>query len=524
MMQATPALINQYYELLNKLLEEMQQLINKKTDLMDIDNVDINQLDEYIQTLNSFYYQSFHQRFFPEYRKILNSDINYLLNLKTDENEIKANIAKLYKGAARCHNHIKEALAQLALISRLAQNEFIYLKQKSSLTKHRFINLLQSAQEQLDKLQALTVQQETWYKSAPLIGIFHQHPDHISLMYALPALDLTNKSHSRLLNNLMVNLQVYLELLENYRHSPEANLPAYWQRLLAFRRETLEAASKKMPPQFKDWYNKYLLRYIDNHLDIIGAHSETKKAKLINQATGELAEWIDSLVKILQTILKLSLESDLYDNLFFQVFGSAEKALSQLNDFCKTTDLSKFLKDLDPQADLNIDEPLLQPLKNILEPAQDFLREYLRDKKLGLKSSLLREIYELQYRLNALELFQAEIEHHIFHNGVMIHWENFWAAVNRFKETLTGLKIDLEKLLAPRNAARQFKNAKVHIEHYILEKGQPFPRNYNYLLESEINEEQEAVVLSARGDLFIIRVDDLVEIELPEVKTALKES
>lgn len=524
-MQSIQMQVNKYYDLLHTIIEDMQKVIDKKIDLIDIDNGDINQVDEYIKTLNSFYYQSFHQRFFPEYRRILNYDISNLFNIKADETEIKNNIIKLFKEAARCYNHLKEALVHLAQINNLAQSELIHLKQRTSLTRRKFFNLLQSAQEQLDKLQNLIADWEKLHKSDPLSNSFSQHPGHISLIYVIPALDLNNKNHTRVLNNLMVNLQVYTELLENYRHSIEVNRSSYWHRVLAFRNENLETAAKKMPPELKNWYNKYLLRYIDSCQDIISANSESKKVKIVNKTAGEFADWINSLVKILQTILKPYLDNKFYLDLLLKPFWQPEKELTKLNDFCKTVDLSKFIKDIDPQADLNIDDYIIQQLNDILEPAQDFLQEYLRDKKLLPKSSLLKEVYELQYRFNTIELFQEEIEqNNIPYNAVMIHWENFLTIVNKFNETLTSLKIDLEKFLAPRNAVRQFKNVNVHIEHYILERDQPFPSNYNYLLEQEITDNQEAIVLSAKGDLFVIRIDDLLEIELPQVKTALKES
>lgn len=92
--------------------------------------------------------------------------------------------------------------------------------------------------------------------------------------------------------------------------------------------------------------------------------------------------------------------------------------------------------------------------------------------------------------------------------------------IQSYLEMLTNIKVDLERLLAPRNISRFWKNHRVRIERIYLEKGHPFPADYGHLLEEHKvdirpGDHEYPMVLYEEGDLFIIRVDNHTEYEVP---------
>jgi len=92
--------------------------------------------------------------------------------------------------------------------------------------------------------------------------------------------------------------------------------------------------------------------------------------------------------------------------------------------------------------------------------------------------------------------------------------------IQSYIDLLVNIKVDLERLLAPRNISRFWKNHGVRTERIYLEKGQPFPAEYVSLLEEHKvdihpGDYEQPVILHEEGDLFIIRVDNYVEVEMP---------
>jgi len=60
----------------------------------------------------------------------------------------------------------------------------------------------------------------------------------------------------------------------------------------------------------------------------------------------------------------------------------------------------------------------------------------------------------------------------------------------------------------------------IRVERIAMEKGKPFPTDYLYLLdkyqvETRITEDKTNTILHEEGDIFIIKVDDLLEEDLP---------
>jgi hypothetical protein len=99
--------------------------------------------------------------------------------------------------------------------------------------------------------------------------------------------------------------------------------------------------------------------------------------------------------------------------------------------------------------------------------------------------------------------------------------------LDSYLNLLANTRADLERLLAPRNLNRIWKDINIRIDRLPLEKGQLIPDDYRYILdkfavETHIAEDLDMVILHEEGDIFIIRVDEIVEEEVPYMIISMK--
>jgi hypothetical protein len=141
-----------------------------------------------------------------------------------------------------------------------------------------------------------------------------------------------------------------------------------------------------------------------------------------------------------------------------------------------------------------------------------------------LYSSLTRVTTDLMLLEGKTELLSNKHDH-----GQIIS-SKYLALVNMldsYLNLLANTRADLERLLAPRNLSRIWKDLNIRIERLPLEKGQVFPCDYQYILdkcavETRITDDLNMTVLHEEGDIFIIHVDEIVEEEIPYIIVSMK--
>ena len=94
--------------------------------------------------------------------------------------------------------------------------------------------------------------------------------------------------------------------------------------------------------------------------------------------------------------------------------------------------------------------------------------------------------------------------------------------LDTYLNLLFNIRSDLERLLAPRNISRAWKDIYIMIDRIPMEKGKVFPNDYLSLLQDHqfrknISEAQKNTILHEEGDLFIIRVENQTILEVPNL-------
>ena len=169
-------------------------------------------------------------------------------------------------------------------------------------------------------------------------------------------------------------------------------------------------------------------------------------------------------------------------------------------------------------------------IQEILQPAMSLLKNAVETEGIDFFPELLGGLQhgELQLALliARIDLLNQKQEHH---NEVLEHLSTIVNMLDNYLDLLSNIRGDLERILAPRNISRAWKEVNIRVDRVPLQKGQVFPQDYLYLLDKHLvethlyqNGQEDNLILHEEGDIFIIRVDELLEEEVPYLVIAQK--
>jgi len=143
-----------------------------------------------------------------------------------------------------------------------------------------------------------------------------------------------------------------------------------------------------------------------------------------------------------------------------------------------------------------------------------------------LASRLQRVELELLFAQDQLRLLNEKDRHAKRVREKLLQLINM---LDNYLGLLGTIRSDLERLLAPRNLARAYKDIHIEVDRIPLQVGQEFPPEHlqlldRYRIETRIapNIKKNHMILQEEGDLFIIRVEDQVIEEMPFLVIAEK--
>ncbi|MCX5779782.1 MAG: hypothetical protein NTV45_02965, partial [Firmicutes bacterium] len=96
-----------------------------------------------------------------------------------------------------------------------------------------------------------------------------------------------------------------------------------------------------------------------------------------------------------------------------------------------------------------------------------------------------------------------------------------------YLELLQSIQEELMRLLSPHHLKIIFMDMDIRVEHLAIAAGASFPGTHHNLIDevlvkTQVGPEPEGRILSTAGDIFIIRLDDLEEREIPAIIIAKK--
>ncbi|MEQ8175122.1 MAG: hypothetical protein ABRQ26_08640 [Syntrophomonadaceae bacterium] len=514
----------QLEELLDRLHKDISSNFDALTDVKDV-----RQLDDYILQLNSFYYGSFHEKIFPLYRQLIQEDMQAQLNLALQEDTLRQGILGNIKRYAQLYNQVKRLTATLNQGKEITYRLILTNDRRED---HNSIDLyaalrhwrehVQASAGQVGKLEEIIEDRDFCQALGKSLGNW-------PVVHFLEQVDLSQPEQGSCYTDLLSYLNYCRALLRQMQKEdkPYVKSSGIFKEL---DEQTTRLLRRSMPVSFAN-YRQYWSDLIGGILPTLPLYVKLGESELYKNSLRRLLQQCDDHILLLERAQHL-LIGGYREVLLLASRGPLERSfdIKQLQ-----ANLNRILDSLNA-LEKEFSLPGESDFQNFSQQAGDRLEEAgellykpgpyeSATPALMLFTGLYRLDLERQYLLRTIEMMREDFRRRHELQEVLLHVVN---SLDSFTNLLGNIRADLERLLAPRNLSRLWKDLDVRVERIPLENGKPFPSRFLHLLDKNKLDQlpagsEDILVLYEEGDLFIIRVGSEQDEEIPYVNIARKE-
>ena len=513
--QLTNIINNQINNLLEKLNTSLTQFMTRDTSLAQLDN------DHYLLAVNSFYYRTFSHHFFPVFRQALQDDISRLLNLAVDEASLSKDIMASIKRYARLYNQVKTIHAQLTATRDESQLKILEITRDRNQYLSDLLYPLKTLLDRVQLFQGMLENIQEFMRDEELLRLSRDYPDHIVFLEQVVALDLSQPSVSQGLNHILSHLRHSRNILRALSENP-GTPAAIRDAVFSMVNASEKVLTRQVPQSLRSFYEGRFKRQYLMYTSLMEAGIDGNNMHQVQEVARQFEAWIERLNLVLDRGVRFASRhgTELLHSAHY-IKGHPHVQIDRLHK--ETLDISQDIQQL--VDDLSVSEEadatyFLDRTSEVVKSALVRLEPFKESPALRLPSLALyleRVILELSFLKAQSELLAHK---QLYSGQILEQYLQVYQMIQSYIDLLVNIKVDLERLLAPRNISRFWKNHGVRTERIYLEKGQPFPAEYVSLLEEykvdiHPGDYEQPVILHEEGDLFIIREDNYVEVEMP---------
>lgn len=513
---------NTYQDMFDSLLQQLSREIGSLSRAGLKESASHQDWESYIYELNSFYYRSFVEKFCPDYKNAVKEDITNLLQLSLQEDMVKHHIITNLKRYTKLYNQCKR-LASLLEGWRL---ENARVKELYSVDMERYglelFYALKNVQTNLLSLQETMQGMQSLLGDQQLIDIANHGTVPFDLFNICVCLDGDNRMMMENYNYLLIALRRLLSLQQNRAPNKEIVRTELAQDTTSAIQE-LSRHIDKADKSMLSFYRRNILEPLSLKAGLLAQYSSSGNPVQFDRAIQDFELYLQGLLFLLEKALAIVPVPGRH---LLQAVkplarlkpGWSEQIPAKLDELAK--EASGIINDfpLAKGADFDYFGGKSQGLLNKCQAWLDNLpgqHEFAHIALLDLQLGKLRQ--ELAYARLRLEILETQ------HSQAAQTYDRLnliGQMLASYCTLITDIKADLERMLAPRNLSRTWKDLRVKVERVALEKDRYFPHDYldllnKYRVETRISEQPDNIVLYEEGDIFIIKVEDLCEEEVP---------
>lgn len=489
-----------------------------------------NSLDEYLLQLNTFYYESFHRKFFPLYNQTIKEDIRSLLHISHQEEVLKKDIIANLKQHARLFNQVKNITALLQ--HKRKEIQAVWLENQRG-SEERNVSLLFITKELANGCNSIhTVLRnlQILLEDNKLLAALNQHPSHAVVSLLIADWEPDNSKAARDFNRLLAAWQLAVKLLVKFAENSAPSLESL--ELLKDELHKIDTAwdNRKIPDPIRTWYQQYIQRSFRLYRDSLSSGTEKRNHRHTAQTAGQFAEWLNALLTVVEQ--SMAFKSRCGINLINQL-----SMLTRIDKgYVKEMDLyiarvlpaiEELVLSLSSSSQANY-QYHSERIGGLLSVINQYLQQQI-DSNLNSRAKLVAfEISQLHHLLilleSRLELLNEKEEHSVYTNA---QYQAIIDSLDSYLKLLEDSREELNRMLAPRYLKNSFQGLELSVEHVTVAAGSLFPPQYHYLIDEMAINTREAdapagLILYEEGDIFIIRLDELTETEIPKIIIAKK--
>ncbi|PKM77262.1 MAG: hypothetical protein CVU90_08120 [Firmicutes bacterium HGW-Firmicutes-15] len=506
------------------LLQLKNELLSQSKDTTDYCS-GLKELDKYLLELNTFYYTSFHRKYFPLYRQIIEEDTRSLYHISRQEETLKKDIITSIKQHARLFNRIKGISVILKVKHEETKQLLLTFHPGNDERSVELLYILKELTNDWTDFRDLLSKLQTLLEDKKLLAALNQYPAHAAVANLINGWEPGNIKADRDLNRLMAGWQLAIKLLvklqENQSPTKEAT------RTLKIELEKIDVSwdNRKVTPDLRSWYKQYIQKTFSFYMELINLYGEKNDLKHTIQVAGQFEDWLKALLYLLEQSLLLKSRGDgeITANTFLltrmdkdyvrDLASYSSRILPSLEDLTNTLSSSS-------QADYQYHS---QRSSQLLAEAYHFLKlqvdNNVKTQGILLAAKMERLKDQVALQESRIDLLNEKAEHSL---QTSQNFQLVFEMLESYLELLLDMQKELEKTLSPRNIKLNFQDMNLQIKHIPLNVGELFPPDYLYLTDKTPFETQEidappTQILYEEGDIFIINMDDLQEELIPKV-------
>jgi hypothetical protein len=503
--------IQSYRLMLEELLDRLRQEVSLQSSMAWTGP----DLDQYLLEVNTFYYRSFQQHYLPRYELRWREEVRNLLQLSQQQEVLETNIISTLKRYTRLYNLLKTLLTSLAEFRRATDREACLIQEEITRQGVELHAALTGLQHQLHSLHRFLTEAGRYLNDDELMAFLREYPGYaVALCFKG-----TSSIEPAMIDHQLARLISEIAYLIGVIGNPDQTDQAYWARIaedMGQHIEHLQDAVRSGEPG-RTWINP---TFIDELILYKAALSECHN-------TADLGALIIRRLKGWHKVLQLraaihpelsGLRPDFIPCLIQLTAEDVQEAARDVDSACQQLD------------------QIVASLSDNPEPSYRILvqvREWLGFWSPFLRSMSTEEDFQQVPPLNAL-LHEVRVGIVFLSNQMsLIETARHRSAYSQDKAErmrrladeqlnyLGQLKNDLERLLAPRNVTRTWKDMGVRLLKLPLQKGRVFPEEYRHLLQQARIEvrtdanQPDFTILHEEGDLFLIQVLNSEQTEIP---------
>lgn len=514
----------EYQQLLDEMLNRMRQDIAEITRTKPA-GIEPDLLDEYLFDLNSYYYRSFKDYFFPRFLNLIDMEISRKFKLRRQEEHLQQDIISSMQRYVKLYNQVK-TVANLLTESRQEINQkLIAAARYQDMDNADFLLALKQLQDNLRSFKAFTLDLTQLFEDGPLIKALNQVSEAFPLTRLILQHDFSSQKDLKAINSLLLHFTA----LGNFLQNPQKD---FWDKsenvnnLLEKFEFSMDEFTRKSSGLISQFYNRSIKKPLLLYLQLLGPGSKSS-AKAKFTLAQDFENWLDDLAVILERLIFYAVNKNNMLPYLTTVISLPIEYARWLNTWAADcVEEVTILYDAFIQAGQPDFAYFHRQTAILIEKYADKLNES------GLKA-LAPQGSPLQYWQKSIDLELSSLSNQIdFLKEKNTHLrqttQEYLEIINLLDthlNLLASVRSDLERLLAPRNISRAWKDILIRIERIPLQKGQVFPADYKNLLQDNLVQRKTGAaipdtILYEAGDLFIIKVNDQIIAELPHLVLA----
>ncbi|NLO21072.1 MAG: hypothetical protein GX119_03640 [Syntrophomonadaceae bacterium] len=480
------------------------------------DTLSLEDLDHYLLAVNSFYYRSFQEKFWPGYQKEISEQVNDLLNLKLQESQLSKYIAAVIKRHAHLFNQVKALSNELRGLKQEISDHILSLQDEID---RQVLELIYSLKELGNRLRELdSFMQELNELLKELQSWPSSQYSQFMVMAARSLDNSKDMNYSNRYYQMLKQQQQIRGLLDKSQQDDSLLL----ERIQRLRKQLLDCFPTDGGPLDRFYQVQVQSRAL-HFTELIILHIQLENSTRVQELLQEFADFFAAWVKMLDLLLThgrnpaLIQLPELYELNLSQPGYMEELYYDLASAFASMDSLEQEI-DKSPQADFNY---LSQQLQNLLQLSAPLYLAMAQESSCHQMDQLTGRLQGINGSWEVLDSRMRIIAEEYGHSAELIKYdEKLISFLDGQLELLDNIQHDLERLLAPRNLTRIWKDFDIRVTHIPLTPGEVLPPPYLYLLDkyhilARITEEADNTILEAQGDIFLIRVEDESCEEIP---------